>query len=225
MTLGVSTNNSLDNSQMIDTRVIRKRTQDAVSQDMRTGQLAQGLREGGTVVGCSMTTQQMDACVAFIRGYVNATADLLDDTIQAAAAAGVTSELDPIMSQIAAYWSDQYDFIPDAEGLIGLVDDAYLSWKTMELVDDLHRQRSGQRLVPQDLSGQNLTMRWLLGEPLASMIDGRITAIVQGDAIQGAVTDLARSPVPLSYPAVDRSYGGCTLDEYVDIQAGAMGLV
>jgi hypothetical protein len=76
------------------------------------------------------------------------------------------------------YFVTPDDIIPDELGLLGLIDDAYLTHCLIQSVSDQYQAQTGFVLMPSDMTKASQIIRSLIGEPQASLLVSSM--IVQG---------------------------------------------
>lgn len=174
----------------------------------------------------NLTQAQKNDVLSFMISYVAETPDLLDTAYQIASEQGIGTEIQTIFNTLFNYWAEKHDFIPDNLGLIGIVDDAYLSRMLIESVSTLHAQQTGKTLISIDLGPANRLMRELIGEPTASQLDGLVSQAVASQQIQSSLQGLMNFG-QINFPL--GNLGSYTtsqmeIDRAVDVQLGAMGI-
>lgn len=176
--------------------------------------------------GASLTTQQQADCLAFVTAYVCETPDIMEAAFHAAQQAEVLRLVEPIFEAAIRYWVEPHNYIPDDLGLIGLVDEAYLTRLFMETISNLHQQQTGGPLLHIDLGPPNRVMRNLIGEPVATQLDAVVGHTVATQAVQTGIQQLSvfTGGLGLGVPHVGRpSY--YDIQHEVDVRLGAMGAV
>src|SRR6185436_17608581 len=100
-----------------------------------------------------------------VRAYVEATPTLLEAAIAAASKGGLLPQLQPLFDAATAYFHEPNDLIPDAKGLLGVLDDAYLSMALISAASQRSLEERGVPLIqfPQALIDAHANMRMLLG--------------------------------------------------------------
>jgi uncharacterized membrane protein YkvA (DUF1232 family) len=208
---------------------IRSQIQRAVEKERRTGNVNQALAAHLARTGASMSDQQRAECLGFITAYIQETPDILDAAFSAARGAGVLQSMQPIFDAAFNYWADPNDVFPDHIGLLGLVDDAYLSRLFIETISNLHRQQTGAPLLAGDLGPANRVVRGLIGEPFATQLDAAVGQTVAAQAIQASMQQLMQFGGGLSFGmgnlgAMQSAINMHEIEQQVDVQLGAMGI-
>ena len=130
-----------------------------------------------------------------------------------------------MLNTVEEYFLEPNDFIPDYLGLIGLIDDAYLAQKLVQVLSDNYRQQTGIPLLNVDLSEGNNIIRNLIGEPIAGMLDASVMNTVQMPSMQQFFQNLMnfQGMMPMSTP--HPIYGNMSNSEIADVRLGAMGVI
>ncbi|MHC4946816.1 MAG: hypothetical protein ACYTG1_00945 [Planctomycetota bacterium] len=182
------------------------------------------LRQIAASQGQPLTDDAADRLAKLAEGCVTSSVDLLEACAVAGRQAGVAPFVEPILEAAARYFLEPQDFIPDHAGLYGLLDDAYLARRLMAEISELYRQHTGMPLLPVDLGADNLVIRSIIGEPLASTLDQTVAQTIQGAIVQhnlaqlyghGATLDLGGQS-PTGGPG---SWGGSFEDEITRVGA------
>jgi hypothetical protein len=149
--------------------------------------------------GLAAMTKFVDLVLPFIQAYIQRTPDLLDAAHAAASAAGVGPGMQPIFNAALKYWEEPADLVPDDLGLLGLLDDAYLSLRLLESVSLVQKAKTGRPLLSVDLEVVNRRARQLLGEPTATRLDELVERTLDAPPLRSSVEMLIDAPV-LSFP-------------------------
>jgi uncharacterized membrane protein YkvA (DUF1232 family) len=145
--------------------------------------------------GLAEMTKFSDVILPFIQAYVEGTPDLLDAAFDAATAAGAGPAMQPIFDAALKYWQDPVDLVPDDLGMLGLLDDAYLSLRLLESVSAVQRAKTGRPLLSIDLEEINHRARQLLGEPTAARLDELVEETLRTPPLRTSTQMLAVAPV------------------------------
>ena len=119
------------------------------------------------------------AMAELAEGYVRAVANLLIECDLAATAAGIQRFTLPIIQTAAQYFLSPKDYIPDHEGLYGLLDDAYLACRFVARISEIVADQRGFPLIDTSLDSHSSTIRVLIGEPLATQLDSVVQSTIQ----------------------------------------------
>lgn len=207
-------------------QAIRQQIAGAVSHEQQTGALAALVQQFAQSHGANPTSAEVGGTVTFIREYIEHAPALLDAVAAAAEEAGVSRDVSPILEAAEQYFLAPFDFIPDHLGLLGFMDDAYLTHKLIQGVADNYRNQTGKDLLPlsMDLTKVNLVIRNLIGEPLASQLDGAVAATFASPLIQQVLSQVSMLGPSFNMPQ-DPIWGNASIEERVNVQMGALGIV
>jgi hypothetical protein len=180
---------------MMQTQVIQTMIWVAAAHEERTGSLAALLAESGG----HLDPDTVEPIVNFLREYVLFVPGLLQETAQAAEAAGVSAVVLPLLEAAESYFFAPDDVIPDRDGLMGLVDDAYLAQSLVQAISDGHRVATGEPLIPADLGAANAVVRSLVGEERGRELDAILAETLRTPPIQDAMAGLGalRRTIPI----------------------------
>ncbi len=209
-------------------REINKMIQDAVKDEQQTSRLANTVRTVARNNGANPSEQQVAETVAFVLDYVQHVPFYLEQGIAGAGQVGLVREMNQMVSELEAYWFERFDFIPDQHGLLGIMDDAYVSLALLQSVSDFCQGTKGRPLLAHDITPANQVIRHLIGEPVASQIDQHVAmkltqSLMQHLANQFAVGNLQ---IGLNDPFWQgQALQDYELDQIVNTRLGAMGIV
>jgi uncharacterized membrane protein YkvA (DUF1232 family) len=119
------------------------------------------------------------AMTELAEGYVRAVANLLIECDIAATASGIQRFTAPIIQTAAGYFLNPRDFIPDKEGLYGLLDDAYLACRFIVRISEIVAAERGFPLVETAVDQHSPTIRVLIGEPLGTQLDNEVEGVIR----------------------------------------------
>jgi len=136
------------------TDVIRKQIRLAWDEEARSGAFASLIRRQLQRTGASPDADAArdDAILASWRAQLDLVPDLLDQLRDAAAQAGVSEQVEPVVQAAEGYFLDPDDVLPDSNGVLGLLDDMYLALSLIHAVSEEQRLRVGQPLLDTDLT-------------------------------------------------------------------------
>lgn len=160
---------------------------------------SQWLKAASYATGLAEMTKFADLVLPFIEAYIQRTPDLLDATYAAAEAAGLGPGMQPIFDAALKYWQEPDDLVPDDLGVLGLLDDAYLSLRLLESVSQLQKAKTGRPLLSVDLEAANHRIRQLLGDETAARLNQLVEEALQTPPLRISIAMLAVAPV-LSFP-------------------------
>jgi len=210
----------------MQTEQIRRLINEGKQIERQQGLLRQGVIGLASLNGTSLTEQQVQDAIALITEYIEHAPALIDLIEQSAATAGQSNVVQAVIAAAEDYFLSPHDLIPDHLGLLGLVDDAYLTHSLIQAMADKHETQTGKRLFPVDMHEMNAFFRNLVGEPCATMLDNHVSTTLNGPNIDqnlqqflGAMSqfNLAAGPDPI--------WGNASASEIADVRLGAMGVI
>jgi hypothetical protein len=172
---------------------IRQMIAQGLARDAVTGELATALVQRCHAAGQVANPMLVHQQVVLLRNFVGRTADLMDGLRAAARRAGVGRRVEPLLEIAERYFFVAEDVLPDHLGLVGLVDDAYVCNRLLQVASENCRATTGASLLPGDLAGETLLVRQLIGEPLASQLDSIVEGAVRAPSFTDAVEAAAQS--------------------------------
>jgi len=206
------------------TNEIRKMIKDAVSDEKKTGRLADNVRNFARQRGANSSAQEVQGVVTFIREYIEHVPHFMEQGANAGAQLGLGREMGQMLAELEAYWFEADDVIPDWLGLMGLMDDAYASLLLLQSLSDYCATVHGRPLLQQNFTQANQVVRGLIGEPAASHLDQRVGITVANAMMQSALGQVMNSG--FTFGAMpDPIWGNASIDEIVNVRLGAMGVV
>lgn len=132
----------------------------------------------------------------FVRSYVEGAPTVLEGLTRAAESAGVSEEISGVVAAARAYFRAEADFIPDHNGVAGLVDDAYLALRLIERTLSF----LGEPVI--GLTSANDTIAGMIGVSLLKQLDESIAGVLRVADIEqmrvrlleaGAAREIART--------------------------------
>lgn len=138
--------------------------------------------------GRSVSELEVQKVINFVSEYIEHAPALMALIEDATAHSGSQREVQPILDATEDYFLAPDDIIPDRLGLIGLLDDAYLTHSLMQAISDRVKSQSGKSLLPLEPHDDNAFVRRLIGEPFASILDERVAATLAGPRLQQNIT-------------------------------------
>ena len=127
----------------------------------------------------------------FIRCYIAHVPDVLEAAESVAETAALRTQLLPVLKVAEAFFLEPPDLPADHDGMLALLDEAYLAHRLVEEVNDRYVINGGEQLIPLDITQANLIVHHLLGEPFANELDAAVD-----EAVRGLVPDSLFSSPP-----------------------------
>ena len=160
-----------------------------------TGETDPELRELLVVIaethGGSVNDADLETGIRFVRGYIEQVPYMMAVALTAAINVGLEPTMEKILEMVQSYWVEGDDIIPDDLGIIGLLDDAYCSLTSLQVVSDIYQLQTGKFLFPDDLSSANHVMRKVIGEPYVTELDRLVIQTTQESGLMQAIKALA----------------------------------
>ncbi|MFN3578876.1 MAG: hypothetical protein ACK4VV_00190 [Pseudomonas sp.] len=121
----------------------------------------------------------MDSLYRFVSGYIAQVPDMLEAAQSVAERTGTREQMLPVLKVAEAFFLQPPDLPQDHQGMLALLDEAYLAHRLVEEVNDRYIAHGGQALVPLDATRANLIAHQLLGEPFANELDDMVAEAVE----------------------------------------------
>ncbi|MEH6570232.1 MAG: hypothetical protein V7709_14225 [Halioglobus sp.] len=162
---------------------IRKIIDEAIALERVTGQLRKQLSERLVTLSEKLVLPESDpitALMVFITGYIESVPSSLTLVTAVSKRLGFHSYAAPFLHIAEDYFLQPPDAIADEQGLMGLLDEAFLAHRLLEEVNDNHMRYLQRPLLPIDMTEANTIVHHLIGDTLA----GRLENLVQYTASQ-----------------------------------------
>jgi len=166
---------------------LRAQIEEGKDIERRTGSLRRAVVNLLRRSGVRVVDQDVDKVVAFVSDYIEHAPVLMVAIEEAAAQNGTQADIQPILDATASYFEAPDDIIPDRYGLVGLLDDAYLTHSLMERISDRYKLQSGKSLLPIEAHGTNAFIRRLIGVPFINILDEHVSATMESLRIESEV--------------------------------------
>jgi len=209
----------------MNTNKIRRMIKEAIATEKSSGILSDAVDTFVRMNGRSLTAKQRKQVVKMVEDYVVHVPAVIEAITTAAKKYGIYNQIQPMLKAAEDYFFAPIDIIPDHLGLLGLLDDAYLAHSLVQSLSDSYKNQTGKTLIPVDISGVNASMRNLIGEPHASMLDAAVANVLGGPSIQQSLLSLLNAGGGFNMAGPDPIWGNASMDEIVNTRLGAMGMV
>jgi hypothetical protein len=206
------------------TTEIRNMIQKAVSDEERTGQLANALSQLARQGGVNADKQEIESAVSFVREYIEHVPQYLEQGTVVAMQLGLDAEMRQVSRDLENYWFEANDIIPDHLGLMGLMDDAYATLVLLQSLSDYCQAAFGRPLLQQNYTQPNQGMRRLIGEPAASMLEQHVGIILGNAMMQRMMGQLVNHGFPGFGASPDPIWGNASVEEIANVRLGALGI-
>lgn len=174
-----TTHGPVDRGMPMTGQAIIKHIDTLLSSSIATNALETRLEQFADDHSITLGPNDKAAMTELAEGYVRAVANLLIECDMAATAAGIQQFTSPIIQTAAEYFLSPNDYIPDDEGLYGLLDDAYLACRFIVRISETIAAERGFPLIDTSLDRHSHTIRVLIGEPLATQLDNDVEGVIQ----------------------------------------------
>lgn len=177
------------------------------------------------VNGRSVTELEVQQVINFVSEYIEHAPALMKLIEESAANSGAQLYVQPILDATENYFLSPDDTIPDHLGLVGLVDDAYLTHSLMQAISDRYNAQSGKSLLPLDTHQDNAFVKRLIGEPFISILDDLVSATLRGPSVQQNLEEMLTALRELNLSAgPDPIWGNARASDVADARLEAMGV-
>ncbi|MEH6493834.1 hypothetical protein [Halopseudomonas sp.] len=122
----------------------------------------------------------VDTLFNFVQAYVEQVPNVLDAAAAVAEAAHMRDRLLPVLKVAEAFFLQPPDLPAEHQGLLALLDEAYLAHRLVEEVNDRYVAHGGAALIPMDITRANLIVHQLLGDEFANQLDVAVDTAVAG---------------------------------------------
>jgi hypothetical protein len=149
--------------------------------------------------GRTVDQSDLDRGAQLVFRYIELVPYMIKVAWTAASTVGLEVPMGRSLDAVQSYWAEGEDIIPDQLGVIGLLDDAYCSLLSLQMVSDHYQLQAGKYLFPNDLTGANQAIRNLIGEPYASDLDHLVAGNMKDTGLLQAVKALASPEKQLDF--------------------------
>lgn len=153
---------------------IRTQIEEGKIFEQQSGVLRRAVVNLAKLNGVSVTELHVKKIIDFVTDYIEHAPALMMIIEESAAMSGALPDVQPILDVTEDYFLAPDDIIPDHYGLVGLLDDAYLTHMLMEAISDRYKLQTGKSLLPIDAHETNTFIRRLIGEPFVSILDEHV---------------------------------------------------
>lgn len=156
---------------------------------------------------------------AFIEAYIERVPDMLEAAQSVANHANMRPQLIPVLKVAEDFFLGTPDAEEANQGLLVLLDEAYLAHRLVEEVNDRYLSHGGAPLIPMSNTKANLIVHQLLGEEYANELDAAVDEAVGGLlpeeifdspaflAYQAGIDEQARSDIWRRWPNMAEELG------------------
>lgn len=159
---------------------IRAQIEEGKIFEQQSGVLRRAVVDLTKINGTRVTELQVKTIIDFVTEYIEHAPALMMVIEETAAMSGAQPDVQPILDITEDYFLASDDIIPDHYGLVGLLDDAYLTHMLMEAISDRFKLQTGKSLLPIETHETNTFIRRLIGEPFVSILDEHVATTLDG---------------------------------------------
>jgi succinylglutamate desuccinylase len=168
--------------------------QTANEDEDRTHRVAGVIRDAAAKQGDAIDDAEVGRGVDFVKRYVGSVPRMLREALQRAEGTIAEDKMERMARAAAAYWDADADVIPDDQGLLGILDDAYCSLSLISALSKRLERDTGTALVSIDLAGPTNAVRNLLGEPIADKLDDYVEEALADASVDDLMNSLREAP-------------------------------
>lgn len=158
---------------------IRAKIEDGKNIEKQSGVLRRAITNLARLNNVSVSELDLDEVVAFVTDYVEHAPALMLSIEESAARSEMLSDVQAVLDATENYFLRIEDIIPDHYGLVGLLDDAYLTHSLMESISERYRAQSGKPLLPVKAHELNSFIRRLIGAPFVDILDEHVMTTLE----------------------------------------------
>lgn len=160
--------------------LIRAQIEEGKDIEEQAAVLRRAVANLATLNGVSLSKLETEKIIEFVTEYIEHAPAMMMIIEEAAAMNGAQPDIQPILDATENYFLSLDDIIPDHYGLVGLLDDAYLTHTLMQAISDEYKSQFGRSLLPIEAHEINRFIRRLIGEPFVSMLDEHMATTLDG---------------------------------------------
>ncbi len=153
---------------------IRETIQSALAHEERTGSFRQKLAEQLPRLRARLELPDIDpvgTLMCFVIDYVRSVPGSLNLVSAVSKRFGFHDYTVPFLELAEDYILHPPPVLPSDEGLEAMLDEAYLSHRLLEEVNDHHQRELSRPLLPVDMTEANLIVHYLVGDEFATRLE------------------------------------------------------
>jgi len=187
---------------------IRTQIEEGKMIEQQSGVLHRAVGNLAKLNGVRVTELQLKKIIDFVTEYIEHAPALMMMIEETAAVSGALPDVQPILDVTEDYFLAPDDTIPDHYGLVGLLDDAYLTHMLMEAISNRHKSQTGKSLLPIDAHEMNTFIRRLIGEPFVSILDEHVATTLDGLSEKQNIDQILVALAQMNLPSVPETLQG-----------------
>ena len=165
--------------------------EDCLSREGATDHFMRRLAEMASAPGHSPSERDTECLSVLAVDYLRAVVGMLQECESAAERTGARGFADPLLKIAVRYFFEPDDLIPDAMGLYGLIDDAYLAHKFILGLSKLVESEKGFPLLPMASGDSILVIRGIIGDEIAGKLDAKVEANIRSVTVRNQMARLS----------------------------------
>ncbi|MGB5491492.1 MAG: DUF1232 domain-containing protein, partial [Woeseiaceae bacterium] len=181
---------------------IRTQIEEGKITEQQSGVLRRAVVDLAKLDGVRVTELQVKKIIDFVTEYIEHAPALMMSIEETAAMSGAQPDVQPILDVTENYFLAPDDIIPDHYGLVGLLDDAYLTHMLVEAISNRHKSQTGKSLLPIDAHETNTFIRRLIGEPFVSILDEHVATTLDGLSETQNINQILVALAQMNLPSV-----------------------
>ena len=194
--------------------------------ERQSGILRQAVIHLARVDGWRITELKVQRVISFVHEYIEHAPALMTMIEEAATNDSTKEDVQLILDATDDYFLASDDIIPDHLGLVGLMDDAYMTHSLMQAISDRYKSESGHSLLPLESHDVNAFVRRLIGEPFAGILDEHVSATLARHDLQQNLDRVLAALAQLNLSAgPDPMWGYARASEIASSRLGAMAVI
>lgn len=158
--------------------------------ERRTGSLRRAVVNLAKLNKAYVTDTDVEKIAGFVTEYIEHAPALMMVIEEAAARNRLLDDVQPILNATENYFLAPDDIIPDHYGLVGLLDDAYLTHSLMEAISDRYKLQSGRSLLPVEAHALNAFSKRLIGVPFVNILDEHVSATMESLGVEAEINQI-----------------------------------
>lgn len=205
----------------MDIAALRQRIRVAEDQEREQGGLRAWLQQQLAHLHPAITPgdDPLATLQRFIQGYIAVVPDTLEAAQAVADSANMRAQLLPVLKVAEAFFLLPQDLPADHQGMLALLDEAYLVHRLVEEVNDRYIVHGGEPLLPLNTTRANLIVHQLLGDAFSNQLDMAVDVAVEGlapeslfrshtfDDFRQIIAERGRIALWQSWPSLSRQLG------------------
>ena len=168
----------------------------AIADEARTARVREVIRIAAEQNGDRISSEEVGQGVEFVERYVRCVPAVLREALERSRGTFAEDKMKRMVHAATAYWDADDDVIPDDQGLLGILDDAYCSLSLVGALSARYAKSTGDKLVSTELEGPSSAVRRLLGDPIADKLDDYVEEALADASLTELLDSLRDDPLP-----------------------------